>query len=108
MSEKCILDPGRDCYGLRKALEIETELKDHVKHNTESHERFFNRLEALEKQEGIQIVQYEHIMEKLDKLATDVAELKSKPAKRWEGIIEKIISVLVAAIVGFMLARIGL
>lgn len=108
MDEKCLLNPERDCYGLRKALEIEKELKDHAKHNTESHERFFNRLEALEKQEGIQIVQYEHIMEKLDKLATDVAELKAKPARRWEGVVEKIIGVLVAAIVGFMLARIGL
>ena len=53
-------------------------------------------------------MQYEHIMEKLDQLAGDVKELKAKPGKRWEGIVEKAIGILVAAVLGFMLARLGL
>lgn len=108
MPEKCILDPERDCLGLMKARELEKDVNELRKQNSSSHERIFDRLGELEKQEGIQLVQYEHIMEKLDRLAGDVKELKAKPGKRWEGIVEKAIGILVAAVLGFMLARLGL
>ena len=104
MPEKCILDPERDCLGLMKARELEKDVNELRKQNSSSHERIFDRLGELEKQEGIQLVQYEHIMEKLDQLAGDVKELKAKPGKRWE----KAIGILVAAVLGFMLARLGL
>lgn len=108
MPEKCILDPERDCLGLMKARELEKDVNELRKQNSSSQERIFDRLGELEKQEGIQLVQYEHIMEKLDQLAGDVKELKAKPGKRWEGIVEKAIGILVAAVLGFMLARLGL
>ena len=108
MPEKCILDPERDCLGLMKARELEKDVNELRKQNSSSHERIFDRLGELEKQEGIQLVQHEHIMEKLDQLAGDVKELKAKPGKRWEGIVEKAIGILVAAVLGFMLARLGL
>ena len=108
MPEKCILDPERDCLGLMKARELEKDVNELRKQNSSSHERIFDRLGELEKQEGIQLVQYEHIMEKLDQLAGDVKELKAKPGKRWEGIVEKAIGILVATVLGFMLARLGL
>lgn len=38
----------------------------------------------------------------------DVKSLKLKPAKRWDGIVDKVIITIVAAILGFLLARIGL
>lgn len=38
----------------------------------------------------------------------DVKDLTNKPAKRWDNIVEKIIMILVAAIVGYFLAQIGL
>ena len=100
MAEKCILDPERDCLGLIKARELEQDVNELRKQNSSSHERIFERLGELEKQEGIQGVQYENILEKLDQLAGDVKELKSKSAKRWESIVEKV--------VGFFLARVGL
>ena len=82
MSEKCILDPERDCLGLMKARELEKDVNELRKQNSSSHERIFDRLGELEKQEGIQVLQYEHILEKLDQLAGDVKELKAKPGKR--------------------------
>lgn len=108
MPDKCILDPERDCLGLMKARELGKDVNELRKQNSSSHERIFDRLGELEKQEGIQLVQYEHIMEKLEQLAGDVKELKAKPGKRWEGIVEKAIGILVAAVLGFMLARLGL
>ena len=37
----------------------------------------------------------------------DVKELTGKPAKRWEGVVDKIIYSVVAAIAGFVLAKFG-
>lgn len=45
---------------------------------------------------------------KVDGLCTDVQELKSEPGKRWKGVVEKVIYIVVAAVVGFILARLGL
>lgn len=38
----------------------------------------------------------------------DVDELKGKPAKRWESTVGQIIGLVVAALVGLLLARLGL
>lgn len=139
MQEKCIINPERDCLGLIKAMEVERDVNELRKQNSSSHERMFERLGELEKQDGIQGVQYGNILEKLEdmtenlselradnkeaisqipplvhrvdsleQLSEDVNELKAKPAKRWESAIEKAIGILVAAVVGFMLAKIGL
>ena len=41
-------------------------------------------------------------------LTGEVEELKEKPGKRWESIVGQIISLLAAAVVGFVLAKFGL
>ena len=46
--------------------------------------------------------------EKVDGLCTDVQELKSEPGKRWKSVVERVIYIVVAAVVGFILARLGL
>lgn len=53
------------------------------------------------------------IVHKLDSLSerykdtdSDVDELKAKPAKRWESMTGQIISILVAALIGFLLSQI--
>ena len=40
-------------------------------------------------------------------IKSDVKELTSIPAKRWEGVVDKIIYSVVAAIAGFVLAKFG-
>ena len=40
-------------------------------------------------------------------LTNEVEELKEKPGKRWESLVEKIIWAIVAAFLGFALAQIG-
>ena len=44
----------------------------------------------------------------ITELRTDVETLKSKPAKRWEYVVEKAIYIIVAAVIGYALAQIGL
>lgn len=41
-------------------------------------------------------------------LTNEVEELKEKPGKRWEGLVDKIIWAVAAALLGFVLAKIGL
>jgi predicted nuclease with TOPRIM domain len=41
-------------------------------------------------------------------LKTDVEELKEKPAKRWNTLVDKIVWAIAAALIGFVLAKIGL
>lgn len=45
---------------------------------------------------------------KVDALCTDVQELKNEPAKKWRFVVEKAIYITVSAVVGYVLARIGL
>ena len=44
----------------------------------------------------------------ITKLTTDVETLKAEPAKRWKFVVEKVIYFVVAAVVGFILAKVGL
>ena len=41
-------------------------------------------------------------------MKTELEELKEKPAKRWEGFVDKIVWAIAAALIGFALAQIGL
>lgn len=43
----------------------------------------------------------------INKLTTDVEVLKAEPAKRWKFVVEKAIYFVVAAVVGFFLAKAG-
>lgn len=73
----CLVDPERDCYGLKKAMELEVELDDFRAHNDKSHKEFFDRLAVLEKQDAVQMEQYKNIMEKLSGLTDTLAEMKN-------------------------------
>lgn len=77
-----------------------------------------HRLEALEKQTeavnhlatsvAVMAEKVENTGDKVDGLCNDVKELKSEPGRRWKLLVEKIISLLAAAAIGYILARLGL
>lgn len=106
--EKCILDPQRDCLGLQKAEMLEKQMDQWRAQSRESHQEIFRRLNELEKSETARDIQYTSIMEKLDKLVAWQEAQQAKPAKRWDAVIEKVILAVVAAVIGAILARIGL
>lgn len=41
-------------------------------------------------------------------LTSEVEELKEKPGKRWDSLVDKIVLTIAAALLGFILAQIGL
>lgn len=44
----------------------------------------------------------------IKEIKADVKSLTEKPAKRWDGIADKIISVLIGALLGYILMKIGI
>lgn len=50
----------------------------------------------------------ENVENDVKEIKNDVKTLTGKPAKRWESLVSQIITLVVAAVVGFFLARIGL
>lgn len=77
-----------------------------------------HRLDALEKQTealnslttavAVMTEKVDNCGESVTGLRADVQEIKQKPAKRWEFVVEKVIYIVVAAVVGYFLARAGL
>lgn len=54
------------------------------------------------------VLKQNYVADTVDKLDKKVEALEQKPAKRWDGLVDKIILTIVAALVGFGLARLGL
>ena len=45
--------------------------------------------------------------ESVDRLETKVDSLEAKPGKRWDGLVDKLILTVAAALIGFLLAQLG-
>lgn len=91
----------------RRLTEVETRSKsntkriDKIEEQTEAINRLATSMAVMaEKQD-----ETANIVTALD---DKVTALETKPAKRWESIVEKVIWAVVAAVVGFLLAKIGL
>lgn len=77
-----------------------------------------HRLDTLEKQTealntlatsvAVMAEKVEITGDKVDSLCVDVQEIKQKPAKRWETVMAQVVSILVAAVLGYIIARLGL
>jgi predicted nucleic acid-binding Zn-ribbon protein len=87
------------------------ELEQRCKSNTHRIDKLEQRQDNLDKL----ITSVEVLATKQNDMETDIKEIKcdvkslaEKPGKRWEGLVEKIAWMLMAALIGFALSRIGL
>lgn len=88
-----------------------TEVEDRSKSNK-------YRLDKLEKQQGefVELVssvkvlaeREQNVENDVKEIKSDVKSLTSKPGKRWDSLVDKIIVTVAAAVVGFILAKIGM
>lgn len=53
-------------------------------------------------------VREENVESDVKEIKSDVKSLTSKPGQRWDSLVEKVLMMLVAAVVGFILAQVGL
>lgn len=87
---------------------LERSLKDFKEQNAGSHREIFARLNKLERESAVINERYDIILEKLDRLTEKVDALESRPGKRWEGIVEKVILSIAGALTLFLLAKAGM
>lgn len=93
---ECLLEP--------RVAALERANEQHSK----THEGMFDRIRALETSDAVQNARYETIDAKLDELTIMVRELSGKAGKRWDSLVEKALWAVCAAVIAFLLARIGL
>ena len=126
MDDKCILDPQRDCIGKAEAAKLEARLgllertveKNHD-NASRTHKEFFERIRAIETATAVQTEQYKTILEKLDaltdsvaKVTSSVSDIQAEPGRDWKDLKKSIrwavLAAIIAAVMGFLLGKVGL
>lgn len=54
------------------------------------------------------VVEQKNMRDDLTEMKSDVKQIKEKPAKRWDAMAEKVLTLITAAVVAWILGRIGL
>lgn len=103
MNEKCANDP-RDCPLLPRVEALEEANKQHGR----THEGMYDRIRELEKENAVQNAHWKNVDAKLDELPVMVRDLTGKAGKRWESMMDKALWAVCAAVIAFLLGRIGL
>lgn len=95
-------------------LEHERRLADveaRAKSNTHRLDKVEEQTEAINNLAASMAVMTERVSntgDKVDVLVDDVQSLKDKPGKRWENLVDKALWAVAAAVITFLLSRIGL
>lgn len=93
---------------------IAVTLKDHdneigsLKHRMKALEDANATLTRLATAVEVMATKQEAMSNSVDKLTCKVEALEAEPAKKWRFVVEKAIYFVVAAVVGFVLAQVGL
>ena len=91
----------------RRLTEVEERSKsnshrlDKLEESTEAINRLATSMEVMAERQ-------EQVVETVGKLDTKVTALETKPAKRWDDLMDKIVWAVAAALIGFVLAQVGL
>lgn len=137
MPPNCVREPEKDCIGYAEAQIIKASMKDlkktvksDRKKNRKDHKEFYSRLEFGEKAQALTQQQLAQILDDTNEIKTDlkdraqdlttaiekqntaIHDTQMKPAKRWDGVVDKIIltvvSLVVSAVVSAIIVAIGL
>ena len=91
----------------KRLAEVEARSRSNT-HRLDNVEKRQNDLEELVSTVKVLAVREEKVESDVKEIKGDVKTLTELPAKRWHGIVDKIITTIVAAVLGFLLARLGL
>ena len=91
----------------RRLTEVEERSKSNS-HRLDDVEKRQDNLDELVSTVKVLAVREENVESDVKEIKVDVKSLTDKPGKRWDGLIDKIIMVITAAVVGFFLAKLGL
>lgn len=79
-------------------------LEEDSRRNQQTHKEFFARFEKMSTEYTRIDAQYANILTTLAKLETAIEEMKAKPGRRWEGIVDKALWAVAGALVAWVLA----
>lgn len=88
-----------------------TEVEDRAKSNQHRLDKLEERQDNLDELVGtvkVLAVREENVENDVKEIKKDVKSLADKPGKRWDSLVTQAITILVAAVIGFVLAKIGL
>lgn len=91
----------------KRLTEVEERSKSNT-HRLDEMEKRQNNLDDLVSTVKVLAVKEEAVENDVKEIKSDVKSLTSKPAQRWDSLVDKIILTVAAAVVGFLLAQIGL
>lgn len=91
----------------RRLTEVEERSKSNT-HRLDEMEKRQDNLDALVGTVKVLADREERVEEDVKEIKRDVKSITNKPAQRWDNLVDKIIMLVVAALVGFVLAKIGL
>ena len=91
----------------KRLTEVEARSKSNA-HRLDAVEKRQDNLDELVGTVKALAVREENMENDVKEIKSDVKSLTEKPAKRWDALVEKVILTIAAALVGFLLAQIGL
>lgn len=81
---------------------------DKLEQQTDAIQSLATSVEVMVQEQVHQTEAIERVEKNVEKLDSKVEVLERKPAKRWEGVIDKVIMTIVGAVVGYLLVKLGL
>lgn len=91
----------------RRLTEVEERSKSNT-HRLDDMERRQDNLDELVGTVKVLAVREEAVENDVKEIKSDVKSLTSKPGQRWDNLVDKVILAIAAAVVGFVLAQLGL
>lgn len=88
-----------------------TEVEERAKSNTKRLDEMEKRqddLDELVSTVKVLAVREENVEKDVKEIKTDVKNLSDKPGKRWDSLVDKIVWAIAAALIAYVLSKIGL
>ena len=95
------LEHERRLASVEERAKSNTHRLDKLEESTETLNRLATSMEVMAERQ-------EQVADTVEKLDGKVTSLESKPAKRWDGLVDKAIWAVVAAVIAYILAHLGL
>lgn len=92
---------------IKKITENESRSKSN-RHRIDDLERRQNDLDEMTVNIKTMVSEMGHIKDDVKETKDDIKELKAKPAKRWEAVVDKVLMMLIGALVAYVLTSVGL
>ena len=90
-----------------RLTEVEARSKSNV-HRLDEVEKRQDNLDKLASSVAVLAEREKNVETNVEEIKGDVKSLKGKSAKRWDNLVNQVITAVVAAIAGFILAKLGL